>query len=178
MKNYSWLRHNVLEAGVQDQGDSMVSFWQELSFWLAVSHLLAVYSHGFSWVGASAERKRFKLGSLLYDCTSLVAQLVKNPPAMQETWVWSLGWEDPLEKGKAIHSSILAWRIQWTSPWGCKELDTTEQLSLHFMTAFNFCCCCSITESCVTLQPGGWQHARLLCPSLSPAVCSNSCPLS
>ena len=41
-------------------------------------------------------------------------QLVKNPPAMQETWVWSLGWEDPLEKGKATHSSILAWRIPWT----------------------------------------------------------------
>ena len=178
MKNYSWLRHNVLEAGVQDQGNSMVSFWQELSFWLAVSHLLAVCSHGFSWVGASAERKRFKLGSLLYDCTSLVAQLVKNPPAMQETWVRSLGWEDPLEKGKGIHASILAWRIQWTSPWGCKESDTTERLSLHFMTAFNFCCCYSITMSCVTLQPGGWQHARLPCPSLSPAVCSNSCPLS
>ena len=44
----------------------------------------------------------------------LVAQLVKNLPAMQETWVWSLGWEDPLEKGKATHSSILAWRIRWT----------------------------------------------------------------
>ena len=42
---------------------------------------------------------------------SLVAQLVKNPPAMWETWVQSLGWEDPLEKGKATHSSILAWRI-------------------------------------------------------------------
>ena len=45
---------------------------------------------------------------------SLVAQLVKNPPAMRETWVQSLGWEDPLEKGKATHSSILAWRIPWT----------------------------------------------------------------
>ena len=42
---------------------------------------------------------------------SLVAQLVKNPPAMREIWVRSLGWEDPLEKGKATHSSILAWRI-------------------------------------------------------------------
>ena len=42
---------------------------------------------------------------------SLVAQLVKNPPAMRETWVQSLGWEDPPEKGKATHSSILAWRI-------------------------------------------------------------------
>ena len=45
--------------------------------------------------------------------TSLVAQLVKNLPAMWETWVRSLGWEDPLEKGKATHSSILAWRILW-----------------------------------------------------------------
>ena len=45
---------------------------------------------------------------------SLVAQLVKNWPAMRETWVASLGWEDPLEKGKATHSSILAWRIPWT----------------------------------------------------------------
>ena len=42
---------------------------------------------------------------------SLVAQLIKNPPAMRETWVGSLGWEDPLEKGKATHSSILVWRI-------------------------------------------------------------------
>ena len=49
-----------------------------------------------------------------YSWTSLVAQLVNNPPAMQETWVRSLGWEDPLEKGKATHSSILAWRISWT----------------------------------------------------------------
>ena len=57
---------------------------------------------------------------------SLVAQLVKNPPAMRETWVQSLGWEEPLEKGKAAHSSILAWRI----PWGHKELDTTKRLSL------------------------------------------------
>ena len=46
--------------------------------------------------------------------TFLIAQLVKNLPAMQETWVRSLGWEDPLEKGKVIHSSILAWRIPWT----------------------------------------------------------------
>ena len=48
-----------------------------------------------------------------YDA-SLVAQLVKDLPAMLETWVQSLGWEDPLGKGKATHSSILAWRIPWT----------------------------------------------------------------
>ena len=59
-----------------------------------------------------------------------MAQLVKNLPAMQKTWVQSLCWEDPLEKGKATHSSILAWRVPWTSPWGHKESDTTEQLSL------------------------------------------------
>ena len=51
---------------------------------------------------------------LLCAWASLVAQLVKNPPAVQETWVRSLGWEDPLEKGKATHCSILAWRIPWT----------------------------------------------------------------
>ena len=51
---------------------------------------------------------------LQYFWASLVAQLVKNPPAMQETWIRSLGWEDPLEKEKATHSSILTWRIPWT----------------------------------------------------------------
>ena len=44
---------------------------------------------------------------------SLVTQMVKNLPAMKETWVQSLGWEDPLEKGTATHSRILAWRISW-----------------------------------------------------------------
>ena len=51
---------------------------------------------------------------LQYSWASLVAQLAKNPPAMQEPWVQSLGWEDPLEKGKATHPSILAWRIPST----------------------------------------------------------------
>ena len=59
---------------------------------------------------------------LQYSLASLVAQLVKNPPTVWETSVRSLGWEDSLEKGKAAHSSILAWRI----PWGHKESDTTE----------------------------------------------------
>ena len=56
-----------------------------------------------------------KIFAILLDRrASLVAQLVKNPPAMQEAWVQSMGWEDPLEKGTATHSSILAWRIPWT----------------------------------------------------------------
>ena len=65
---------------------------------------------------------------------SLVAQTIKCLPTMQETWVLSLGWEDPLEKEMASHSSILAWKIPWTEepgrlrPWGHKELDTAERL--------------------------------------------------
>ena len=65
-----------------------------------------------------------------------VAQMVKNLPAMWETQVQSLGWEDPLEKGMAAHSSILAGRIPWTkepgglSPWGHKETQL-KQLGMH-----------------------------------------------
>ena len=55
---------------------------------------------------------------LQYSSASLVAQLVKNPPAVWETWVRSLVWEDPLEKGKATHSSILAWKIPWITVHG------------------------------------------------------------
>ena len=51
---------------------------------------------------------------LQYSWSSLVAHLVKHSPAMRETWVQSLGWEDRLEKGMTTHSSILAWRIPWT----------------------------------------------------------------
>ena len=71
---------------------------------------------------------------LHYSSASLVAQTVKNLPTMQETWVKSLGFEDPLEEGMATHSSILAWRIPmdraWhASPWSGKELDMTKWLS-------------------------------------------------
>ena len=61
----------------------------------------------------------------------LMAPLVKNPPAVWETWVQSLGCEDPLERGKDTHSSILAWRIPWTiQSMGHTNSDTTEQLLL------------------------------------------------
>ena len=59
-----------------------------------------------------------------------MAQIVENLPWIQEIWVQSLGLEEPLEKGTATHSNILAWRISWTeelgNPWGHKESDTTE----------------------------------------------------
>ena len=57
-----------------------------------------------------------------------VAQMVKNPPAMWETWVQPLGWEDPLEEGMATHSSILAWRIPWTEePGGLQSMGSQSQ---------------------------------------------------
>ena len=77
----------------------------------------------------------------------LVAQMVKNLPAMQETWVWSLGWEDPLEEGTAIHSSILAWRIPWTMGWQRVRHDwetfTSLQSWFQFVLhpAWHFLCC-------------------------------------
>ena len=79
---------------------------------------------------------------------SLVAQRIKCLPAMQETWVWSLGWEDPLEKEMATHSSILAWRIPWTEePGGLQSMGsqrvghnsaTSLSLSFTFMACETF----------------------------------------
>ena len=72
---------------------------------------------------------------LQYSWASVVAQLVTNLPVMWETWVQSLGWEDPLEEGMANHSSILAWRIPmdrgawWATVHGVTESDRTERLS-------------------------------------------------
>ena len=82
-----------------------------------------------------------KFPSLKKDCHSVDLSggshgfIAKNPSAMQEVWVWSLGWEDPLEEEMAILSSIFAWEIHGQrslvgySPWGCKESDTTEQIT-------------------------------------------------
>ena len=74
--------------------------------------------------------------TLLWNRASLVAQMVKNQPAMQETWVQSLGWEDSLEKEVATHSNILGWEIPWTeepdrlySTWGCKMVRHKSQLN-------------------------------------------------
>ena len=77
-----------------------------------------------------------------HDCASLVAQMVKNLPAMWETWVQSLGWEEALEKGMATHSSILAWRIPWIEEVGGQQSmrsqrDTTERLSLSGKISHN-----------------------------------------
>ena len=97
----------------------------------ALWHLTTVFSGGFPYssVGKESACNAGDPGSILgsgrsagegigypLQCSwaSLVAQLVKNPPAMWETWVRPLGWEDPLQKGKATHSSVLVWRFSWT----------------------------------------------------------------
>ena len=77
---------------------------------------------------------------LQYSWTSLVAQTVKNLPAMRETWVQSLGWEDPLEKGTATQPSILAWRIPWTEYFWVslvaqlvKNLPAMQETTIRFL---------------------------------------------
>jgi len=79
---------------------------------------------------------------LRFSWASLVAQLVKNLLAMQKTWVQSLGWEDPLEKGKATHSSILVWRIPWTIVLGVTKsrtrLSDFHFTSLHFRFSYEY----------------------------------------
>ena len=106
----------------------------------------------------------WQVGSLSLVLGFPVAQLVKNPPAMWETWVWSLGWEAPLEKGMATHSSILVWRIPGTvySPWGRKESDTTEQLSLTYF--YHWCHLGSPAESDTIYQ----LSMNTICVQISP----------
>ena len=92
------------------------------------------------WPGVRAEDCSFLLVVFIFfTWASLVAQKLKLLPAMRETWVRSLGWEDPLEKEMATHSSIFSWRIPWTeAPGGLqstghKESNTTERLHFTFM---------------------------------------------
>ena len=105
---------------------------------------------------------------------------------MQETPFWSLGLEDPLEKEMATHSSILAWRILWTEKtgrlqaigshkvrhWVCTH-PYTDRCKDVYSSSLLFSC--SVVPDCLRLHE--LLHTKLPCPSLSPRVCSNSCPL-
>ena len=94
---------------------------------------------------------------------SLVAQMVKNLPVMQEIWVQSQGWEGPLEKGMATHSSILAWRIQWTEEPGGLQSMRLQRVGHNWVTftfaLYIYICMYSLWEvgSC---DYGGWQVPR------------------
>ena len=95
-----------------------------------------------------------------HETCQFIVLLCTPLPELWETWVRSLGWEDLLEKGKDTHSSILAWRIPWTT---AGQLDMTE-FSRSVMSN--------------SLRPHEPQHARPPCPSPTPGVYPNSCPLS
>ena len=90
--------------------------------------------------------------------SSLIAQLVKNQPAMRETWVRFLGWEDPLEKVMATHSRILAWRIPWTTVHGVTKSRTwLSDFYFHFLFLFPFfsiCMLCSQSSIASLLNCG------------------------
>ena len=94
------------------------------------------------WNQRVLEAERHLLQLLYFIWVSLVAQMVKDPPVKHEMGVQSPDQEDPLEKGMATYSGIPAWRIPWTeepggySPWGCKESDKTERLTLSLFTSF------------------------------------------
>ena len=96
--------------------------------WIIILKMLLIY------------RNKFSFCTQLNSCASLVVQTVKSLPALR---VWSLGWEDALEKEMATHSSILAWKIPRTrslagyNPWSHKESDTTERLYMYRLKNFN-----------------------------------------
>ena len=99
---------------------------------------------------------------------SLVVQMVQNPPAMQETWVWSLDWEDPLEKGMVTHSSILAWRIAWTEEYSRLQSMGSQRVGHDWATFTYFSSLCYKSSATV-----GWA----VCLSIHVLGVSFSLPL-
>ena len=92
------------------------------------------------WMPCSGRSPEEWIGyPLRYSWASLMAQLVKNMPAKWETWVWPLGWEDPLEEGMTNHSSILAWRIPWTEqPGGLQSMGSQRVRNSWATAMFTF----------------------------------------
>ena len=108
--------------------------------------------------------------------------MVKHLPVMRETQVRSLGWEDPLEKEMATHSSTLAWKIPWTEEPGRLQSMGSQRVRhnwatslVHWISQFSSVQSLSCLSHC---QPRGLQHARLPCLSPTPGVYSNSSPSS
>ena len=110
--------------------------WEYLIWFASVDIFLIIPGNFYGLINVNP-LKLFILGNNMHNSNiswhfTNPRNVVKNLPAMQETWVQSLGLEDPLKKGIATHSSILTWRIPWTeepegySPWGCKESDMSE----------------------------------------------------
>ena len=122
----------------------------------------------------SATGEALKRIYLMYNI--YLAQLVKNPPAMWEAWVWSLGWEDPLEKGEAAHSGILAWRIPCTvKSMGSQRAGHDWSLSLSFLCYTSVSTTMSgwlLSSNCGTFSFYIPCVLRCVCVS----VCAHMCP--
>ena len=113
--------------------NSCISEWMILEIF---NYALASRNPQLCLTEIQAFKNTFCISLSHFPWASLLSQMVRNPPAVLETQVWSLDQEDPLEKGMATCSSILSWRIPWTedfsgcSPWGCTESNTAERLTL------------------------------------------------
>ena len=111
-------KSSMVESNISKRASSQSRHWLAPLFiqtYLLKGYLCTCSSGDPSSIAESGRSVGEGIGyPLQYSWASLVAQLVKNPPAMREPWVLSLSWEDSLEKGKAAHSSVLAWRISWT----------------------------------------------------------------
>ena len=105
---------------------------------------------------------------LTFDPHNLIAQLLKNPSAMQETWVQSLGWEDPLEKRKATHSSILAWRIPWTVQSTESQRVGHNRATFTFDLQGAFLCTCNLS---LVPREGGVEIPLILCSNKVFPLC-------
>ena len=129
-------RHHALETVLSSFLNPYSCLTISWSLFMILSTLSKCRFFSQSWIWLRHDFPQIR--TTLHDKeASLVTQMVKNLPAMQKTQVQPLGWEDPLAKGMATHSSILAWRIPKTKELevyslpGCKELDTTERPTLH-----------------------------------------------
>ena len=129
----NWVKSKVIQAHSWDQGLYAAHRKQRYIVSLRKNWLFSYKQFRSSHTNFNPE-KHIWVSWIRMDFSraSLVAQLVENLPAMQEIWAQSLGWEDPLEKGTATHSNILAWRI----PRGRKESDMTERSSLHVTSQY------------------------------------------
>ena len=106
-----------------------------------------------------------KMDELMLLCChqgSLVAQMVKNLPAVQEIWVWSLGWKDPLEKGMGTHSSILSWRVPWTEEPGELRPVGSQRIGHNWATnTHNAFIVCPVFRSQSDISHYTWGEEKL-----------------
>ena len=131
-KSQEWVLQTLKGlSGFKSQPKSPLAEWPGASYWTWVCF-------GFSTC---------KMGVVKSWWASLVAHTVKNPSAIRKTWVWSLGWEDPLEEGMAIHASIFAWRIPmdrgtWQATvYGVAKSQTWLSAYAQIMVPFSLDCC-------------------------------------